>query len=447
MKESVPKMSGRIYKGERYSFTRYEKRLGKGGNGAVYDVKLEENEVIKFPVVAKFFEYEGPNKEKRYARFRKEIHALQDLNGIEGIIDIIDMQCPEGTPQSKNEAWYLMPKAKVYRVNQKKDIYYKITDMLQLAHIIQNIHKKEGAHRDIKPENILILNDKIVLSDFGLYWNVREDRLTVTNERVGPYKIMPPELENVQDDLEIDFRPADVYLFAKVLWMTLKEDAIGFRGQYQRGDAQIYLNKEKYENVVTLEPIHKLMEEATFDEMRKRISIAKCIEYLELQCKIMIEPKSISKGKIDQLQYEEYSKRVIANNEPDEVSYTDKNIISDMLKGIISLADFYIESIETNRREQIQITDIVAEQRDSCKLLLYIDGNKIKEYLLNIKVMRYSKSNGKIVLELGNDLKVTESYVPYAGSRRGFGNIYSQVYLSSNERIIITCNKEETVSF
>lgn len=447
MKESVPKMSGRIYKGERYSFTRYEKRLGKGGNGAVYDVKLEENEVIKFPVVAKFFEYEGPNKEKRYARFRKEIHALQDLNGIEGIIDIIDMKCPEGTPQSKNEAWYLMPKAKVYRVNQKKDIYYKITDMLQLAHIIQNVHKKEGAHRDIKPENILILNDKIVLSDFGLYWNVREDRLTVTNERVGPYKIMPPELENVQDDLEIDFRPADVYLFAKVLWMTLKEDAIGFRGQYQRGDAQIYLNKEKYENVVTLEPIHKLMEEATFDEMRKRISIAKCIEYLELQCKIMIEPKSISKGKIDQLQYEEYSKRVIANNEPDEVSYTDKNIISDMLKGIISLADFYIESIETNQREQIQITDIVAEQRGSCKLLLYIDGNKIKEYLLNIKVMRYSKSNGKIVLELGNDLKVTESYVPYAGSRRGFRNIYSQVYLSSNERIIITCNKEETVSF
>lgn len=447
MKESVPKMSGRIYKGERYSFTRYEKRLGKGGNGAVYDVKLEENEVIKFPVVAKFFEYEGPNKEKRYARFRKEIHALQDLNGIEGIIDIIDMKCPEGTPQSKNEAWYLMPKAKVYRVNQKKDIYYKITDMLQLAHIIQNVHKKEGAHRDIKPENILILNDKIVLSDFGLYWNVREDRLTVTNERVGPYKIMPPELENVQDDLEIDFRPADVYLFAKVLWMTLKEDAIGFRGQYQRGDAQIYLNKEKYENVVTLEPIHKLMEEATFDEMRKRISIAKCIEYLELQCKIMIEPKSISKRKIDQLQYEEYSKRVIANNEPDEVSYTDKNIISDMLKGIISLADFYIESIETNQREQIQITDIVAEQRGSCKLLLYIDGNKIKEYLLNIKVMRYSKSNGKIVLELGNDLKVTESYVPYAGSRRGFRNIYSQVYLSSNERIIITCNKEETVSF
>ncbi len=227
--------------------------------------------------------------------------------------------------------------------------------------------------------------------------------------------------------------------------MTLKEDVIGFRGQYQRGDTQIYLNKERYENVVTLEPIHKLMEEATFDEMRKRISIEKCIEYLELQCKIIIEPESILNGKIHQLQYEEYSKSVIANNEPDEVSYTDKSTILDMLKGIIMLADFYIESVEENWREQIQITDIVVGKEDSYKLLLYIEGNKIKEYLLNVKVMRCLKSNGEIILELGNDLKVVESYIPYAGSRHGFGNIYSQVYLSSNERIIITCNKEETV--
>lgn len=39
---------------------------------------------------------------------------------------------------------------------------------------------------------------------------------------------MPPELENVQTDLDLDFRPSDVYLFAKVLWMTLKGDNIGF---------------------------------------------------------------------------------------------------------------------------------------------------------------------------------------------------------------------------
>ena len=52
MKESVPKMSVIIYNVELYIFRIYEKRLGKGGNGAVYDVKLEKNEVIKFPVVS-----------------------------------------------------------------------------------------------------------------------------------------------------------------------------------------------------------------------------------------------------------------------------------------------------------------------------------------------------------------------------------------------------------
>lgn len=66
MKESVQKMSGRKkYKGERYSFFR-DKKLGHGGNGAVYDVELEEKDDLGFPVVAKFFEYSGDDKEKRY---------------------------------------------------------------------------------------------------------------------------------------------------------------------------------------------------------------------------------------------------------------------------------------------------------------------------------------------------------------------------------------------
>lgn len=148
--------------------------------------------------------------------------------------------------------------------------------MLQLARIIKCIHERNRAHRDIKPENRLVLDDRLVLSDFGLYWGIEEERLTELDERIGPYKIMPPELENVQTDLNLDFRPSDVYLFAKVLWMTLKGDNIGFRGQYQRGDSQIFLNKVKFGNVITLEPIHRLMQDyikmdILLDELEKNM--------------------------------------------------------------------------------------------------------------------------------------------------------------------------------
>ena len=71
-----------------------------------------------------------------------------------------------------------MPKAKPYKPTRTSNLYDKIIDMLQLARIIKCIHDRKGAHRDIKPENILILDDQLVLSDFGLYWGIDEERLT-----------------------------------------------------------------------------------------------------------------------------------------------------------------------------------------------------------------------------------------------------------------------------
>ena len=74
MKESVQKMNGRKkYIGESYSFYRKNRPIGKGGNGAVYEVELLSDNGLGFPMVAKFFEYEGTDKEKRYKRFKNEI--------------------------------------------------------------------------------------------------------------------------------------------------------------------------------------------------------------------------------------------------------------------------------------------------------------------------------------------------------------------------------------
>ena len=442
MKESVLKMNGRKkYVGEKYAFYKNKSYIGKGGNGAVYDVELLPNDnELQFPVVAKFFNYKGIDKEKRYNRFKNEVIVLDELKDITGVMNIIDKKCPKNVPEFNDEAWYLMPKAKPYKITQTSNLYTKVTEMIQLANIIKCIHERKGAHRDIKPENILILNNQLVLSDFGLYWGMEEERLTELNERIGPYKIMPPEFENVQTDLNLDFRPSDVYLFAKVLWMTLKGDNIGFRGQYQRGDVQVFLKKENFGDIITLEPIHKLIEQATYEEMNKRISINKCIDYLELQCKLLNEEdrELLSNDLVSQLLYDEHVKTVVEHSEPDEMIYEDKRIISNMLKGVVPISKITIKSINVGqRKKQIQLTDFQMGTDGICRFLYFNNGIKIKEYLLDISKMSYSNSNSNIVLEL-NDIEVDDKeYVAYSEITHGFMDISPKIYFTSKEKILI----------
>ena len=182
------------------------------------------------------------------------------------------------------------------------------------------------------------------------------------------------------------------------------------------------------------------MEESTFEEMGKRISIQKCIEYLELQRKILDERECelLSNELVTQLMYDEHSKKIIESSAPNEMIYEDMVTIIKMLKGIIPISNIYVESFSSGQKsKQIQITDFQVSVSGICKLLYYNKGTKIKEYLLHVKKMSYLNSSSVILLELDNISSVDEEYVAYSKTEHGFGNVYPRIYFSSNEKLII----------
>lgn len=440
MKESVLRMSEKIYIGNKYSFTKNDpkKHLGKGGNGAVYDVTTKES--IDYPVVAKFFEQLEKDKEERYTRFRREILELIELGEIDGIIPIIDYHCPESIPTSPDEAWYLMPKAEEYKVNTHKDLIQKIIDMISLAKIIENLHKNKRAHRDIKPENVLIYNKKIVLADLGLIWKEGDERLTEKYEHIGPFKIIPPELESGSAYKDIDFCPADVYLFSKVVWMVIKEDKWGFRGQYNRGDSKIYLEKEALSSrfkldIATLEPIHQLIEKATYDDYRNRIDISGCINLLNEQLSILNGDKDLN-GRIDQLLFDENSKHIMHSFIPSKNIYDDKELITKLLSAIYDYALIYIENPRGNL-ELIHVLDI--EFVDNCFIFICNDIRKnLIHYKTDIKELENNISSQEIRITL-NELSDTSGYEPFSSTQKHFPSqpTPKNYYLSSSYHIII----------
>ena len=175
----LPKMNkkNKIYEGARYKFV-IKKEIGSGGNGKVYDVDIIGHPKLDF--VAKFFSADKRNLKKcnkRFERFKKEIEYANKLTDIEGIMLIEDCNL-----SSMDNSWYLMKKAREYKVNTRKKLNEKLDDIMKIALVIKQLHSRDMEHRDIKPDNILILNNRVYLTDFGLIFCDNDiDNLTDLN--------------------------------------------------------------------------------------------------------------------------------------------------------------------------------------------------------------------------------------------------------------------------
>jgi len=68
----------------------------------------------------------------------------------------------------------------------------------QLLAALANIHRQGVLHRDVKPANVLLDEDRVVLTDFGIAAVDGATSLTATNQVIGSPQYLAPERINGQ---------------------------------------------------------------------------------------------------------------------------------------------------------------------------------------------------------------------------------------------------------
>ncbi|GAF05989.1 protein kinase domain-containing protein [Saccharicrinis fermentans] len=212
---------------------RIVKKLGKGGNGTVYKVVDAQGN---------FFAKKILNRKaspKNYQRFKDEIEVLYSLNDRKGVIEIIESYLPKKITES-NKAFYIMPLATTLKEHiQDLDDETIIKLVIKLCDGLLYLHSRGITHRDIKPDNILVVDGEPVFSDFGLANFPKKKRISNLDEKIGPYWTIAPEMKRISSTSE--YKKADIYSFAKTVWMILAKEWKSFDGQYIP-DSNISLN-------------------------------------------------------------------------------------------------------------------------------------------------------------------------------------------------------------
>lgn len=197
--------------------------IQSGGQGTVHFVTDDKGKKYAIKVVrVKDFQ------KKKLERIKREVQIIKQLKGSLNIIEIYDDNIDElkVAEESTQEAWYIMDYA---RHGSLKDNDFYINDIESSLVLFKGIlegvdraHKAEVIHRDLKPANILLYpNQKSALvTDFGLglLKEFAEEKLTDTDEILGPANFMAPE--QYKNPSKADQR-SDIYSLGKILYFML----------------------------------------------------------------------------------------------------------------------------------------------------------------------------------------------------------------------------------
>ena len=202
--------------------------IGSGGNANVY---LAKNVKTGSIVALKELKTGGRFFEEKKDRFCIETRLVQKIqDSVKGIIPIFDAGLPD--ENNKKKYWYAMPIAEpiAKKFTGQESVEQIANCVIELANVMNVLHKKGIVHRDIKPSNIYFYKGGYCFGDFGLVDYPEKENLTKIKESVGAKTTIAPEMKrNAKDS---DGKKADVYSLAKTLWMLLTRNETGFDGTY-----------------------------------------------------------------------------------------------------------------------------------------------------------------------------------------------------------------------
>lgn len=237
-----------------------EEQIGGGGNGVVWRVSRSGEPDRALKILRRL-------SQTTLARLEAEIEALKLAQHIAGIVPLIEHELPRD-PET-GPRWFVMPLAqRAGTLLDGKKPEEVVSAFVPLAATLASLHALDIYHRDIKPANLFALDERLCFSDFGLVKYPKRKDITPLWGDVGPKFTMAPEMR--RDAARAKGGPADVYSFAKTLWIALTRQPYGFDGQYS---AQGALAIRLYHRNIFTAPIDKLLTECTDNDPNARPSM------------------------------------------------------------------------------------------------------------------------------------------------------------------------------
>ncbi len=210
--------------------------IGSGGMSRVYKAYDRLDDRI---VALKVLKKEFMSNEEYRTRFRNESRAVALLNH-QNIVKVFDV-----SNNNDNLQYIVMEHIEGITLREFLD-KQKVLDwkealiiVVQVLRALQHAHDKGVIHRDIKPQNILLYNQLIKVTDFGIASFKRGDIISVDTEVLGSSRYISPE----QIKGKYTDERSDIYSVGVVLYEMLT-GTTPFDGESDSEIARMHIENE-----------------------------------------------------------------------------------------------------------------------------------------------------------------------------------------------------------